>query len=308
MKRNILIAISAAMLSVACQTKIDFEDAGISSRLIVNSLIYVDSTIQCTVLKTYIVTSNTNAIYPIKKATVLLYENGALIDTMQHTAAGKYISKITAQYGKIYTIEATANSYPKATGKSEALLPCGNVHIDSIGKIVSSNFSDDNLWLYRLRFDKNNAETGYYRMTIECLTNSDVYDPQTGALVDSGSVVLPGRIDEELSRGVEFYRYKRFPKSATYIYFTDKLKNEHNQGYVEVAVDFGVPSHHKAIFNIEKISADLFLYYHSINTAEEGDDLMFFSQPVQIFSNIEGGVGIVGVSKVLPTYTFPQDN
>ena len=47
---------------------------------------------------------------------------------------------------------------------------------------------------------------------------------------------------------------------------------------------------------VTALSRDLYLYRQSMNSYSDDELLGFFSEPVQVHSNIDGGIGIFGVS------------
>ena len=54
------------------------------------------------------------------------------------------------------------------------------------------------------------------------------------------------------------------------------------------------------------LSRDLYLYRQSMNSYNDDELLSFFSEPVQIHSNVDGGIGIFGVSSK-KTFTYKFD-
>lgn len=74
-------------------------------------------------------------------------------------------------------------------------------------------------------------------------------------------------------------------------------------GYYYYSDDFSFVVHSTFHVEVSAISRDLYLYRQTKNSYSDDELLGFFSEPVQIHSNIDGGIGIFGVSsKTSSTY------
>ena len=93
--------------------------------------------------------------------------------------------------------------------------------------------------------------------------------------------------------------------SGTEMLFTDATINglSHNiklvgqyDRYWEKASDTTI-YHYGLFLEVTALTRDLYLYRQTMNNYNNNDELLgFFSEPVQIHSNIDGGIGIFGVS------------
>ncbi|HOG19049.1 MAG TPA: hypothetical protein PKW37_01210, partial [Salinivirgaceae bacterium] len=79
-----------------------------------------------------------------------------------------------------------------------------------------------------------------------------------------------------------------------------------NEGIIEFPVFYSSAEEANYLFVIEKISEDLFMYEHSLYMLDDYYDFPLFSQPIQTYMNIEGGLGFIGTSVIIPVYYYHQ--
>ena len=83
-------------------------------------------------------------------------------------------------------------------------------------------------------------------------------------------------------------------------YFDDGYGN-----YTETPYNYTSVIHSTFYVEVSTLSRDLYLYRQTMNSYSDDDLLSFFSEPVQIHSNIDEGIGILGVAnKKTLTYQF----
>jgi hypothetical protein len=274
-------------------------------------VVYADSLITCFVHKTNFVATGNFRITPLTRASVVLFENGNAVDTLVHQSNGKYLSDIVASVNKTYTFRASMANYPDAQGTSHIVANTEILGIDSLS-LVTMPYGGGTMQFFRLRVSKNQDEVGFYRMLVLQPRYDYTYDPLTYVVIDSVENYYPVYIDMEYARGIEFTK-----ESTIYIngyqywhnqyFFTDKFVNSNNQGFIEFPISqySFKSSNQKLILKLQKISKDFFIYHQSLSLLREGMDIPLFYQPVQTFMNIEGGLGIIGTSIVMPDYFYP---
>ncbi len=307
MKPVFIIIISTILLSSGCKKEVEFKGKDLKPKIVLNSIIYVDSIIQCHISKSNIATSGSFAIKPLTNANVVLSEDGVIVDTMIHTATGKYLSNITALDGKVYKIHVSLASYNDAIGTSQLIKRPKWLTIDSIG-IISQPYESIKMIMFRLKIPKEEGNTNYYSMKVYRQSVLYSYDQYTYDIIDSVIEYRPVEIDMEYAHGIEFEKYHYEEVYSLYKYFfTDKITSTENEGIIEfpVANSYDANQQRHYLFVIEQVSKDLFLYEHSLSLLFDNSTPTLFSQPVQTYMNIEGGLGIIGTSIVLPNYYYP---
>jgi len=140
--------------------------------------------------------------------------------------------------------------------------------------------------------DPNLRQTDYFRILMESQNNSDyesgnIYyittsydDPVFGATVSNDDFIdldiqtMPAGVFTDMLFDGKSYQIKM----PIYIYVTIR--------------DGIIPDSFSVPFSMEHLSKE---YYYYLNTCEQSDEVMqFFTEPIQTYTNVEGGFGIVG--------------
>ncbi len=311
MKTILNISVILLLFSTSCKKEVEFKGKDIQPKIVLNSVFYADSLIWCYVHKSNYVATGNFTITPLVNARVVLFDDAQPLDTLTHVGYGRFESSVRASTNKTYRLRASHANYPDAEGTSQTVTPSEIKSVEIIGTIPSSN-GDQSMNLYRLRTSKNGNEAGYYRMRVFEHRYDYIYD-QWNTIIDSMESFYPVYINMEYARGIEFEKYSEVFNGEytnwqyTY-YFTDKFVNAEGDGFIEFPIDQSSPwlYGNRLVFKVEKISKDFFLYQHTLSLLQSGDDFALFYQPVQTFMNIEGGLGIIGTSMVLPDYLFSE--
>jgi len=285
---------------------VEFKGKEMKPKIVLNSIIQIDSIITCFVHKSNIVTSGNFRVQPLTNATVVLSENDVVVETMTHVSDGKYSSNTTAVAGKVYKIHVSLNDYDDAIGTSQIVYKPEWIKIDSIGVVAPSQYFEGMI-MFRLKMPKN-ISANYYAMKVYRKVLLYIYDTETHQIIDSTYDYYPLWVDLERSRGIEFTRYYYDGESSYEKYFfTDKITSQENEGIIDFPVNNWYGQERGSfLFIIEKVSEDLFMYAHSLSRLYEYDDIPFFSQPVQTYMNIEGGLGFIGTTAIMPEYYYPE--
>ncbi len=301
---TIIIAISTLLLFVQCKKEVEFKGKNMKPKIVLNSIIYTDSIIECYVHKSNSVASGIFTVQPLTNATVVLSENGVVVETMTHVSNGKYLSNTTASAGKIYKIHVSLNNYDDAIGTSQIVYKPEWIKIDSIG-VVTSYQDNQGMIMFRLKMPKESA-TNYYAMTIYEKLLIHIYDEETHEIIDSTFQYFHMLADMDYARGIEFSRYHYDGETGYEKYFlTDKITSQENEGIIDFPIRNSIEQRNRTLlFVIEKISEDLFMYEHSLYMLDDYYDFPLFSQPVQTYMNIEGGLGFIGTSVIIPVYYY----
>ncbi|HOG19048.1 MAG TPA: hypothetical protein PKW37_01205, partial [Salinivirgaceae bacterium] len=203
---TIIIAISTLLLFVQCKKEVEFKGKNMKPKIVLNSIIYTDSIIECYVHKSNAVASGIFTVQPLTNATVVLSENGVVVETMTHVSNGKYSSNTIALEGKIYKIHVSLNNYDDAIGTSQIVYKPEWIKIDSIGITPPHEVYGRNI-TFRLKISKENGFTSYYSMEVYKKSKEYIYDIDTGEIIDSIYGYFPVTVSIDLAYGIEFTRY-----------------------------------------------------------------------------------------------------
>jgi len=157
MKNTISIFIIIAFLFTACEKTIEFEGEVKTPKLVLNGMLMADSTLTIHISHSLSVIDN-GEIGNITNASVYLYENGLVIDTLSHKGSGYYTSDITIVSGKEYEIRASAANYESIDASDVVPSP---ITVDSITrKIINGEYEDE--VYFNIFINDKEDEVNYY--------------------------------------------------------------------------------------------------------------------------------------------------
>ncbi|MDD2563163.1 MAG: DUF4249 family protein, partial [Salinivirgaceae bacterium] len=208
---------------------------------------------------------------------------------------GEYQGSKVTNIDHFYKMVAIAEGFPTASAETELLPETQVLSVDSVG--IRTNSYGDSHVLMRIKMSYQPNLTSYYRVT--AFASHEWLDDGTGILQTFRERIYLDYDDYMV--GVDFYTW-----SEQALYFTDKIRT--NQ---EAVAEFIIQSYFFTGGNVKEIeiyvsqlSSDYYMYKKSVVLHEESSDIPIFSQPVQVFNNIEDGLGILGTAKA---YVFSID-
>ena len=296
MKKKIVIGLQlflALGIFWSCETEIEFKSKTIEPKLVLNSLVYQDSILSCKLYQTSHAAYGDFQILPISNALIVISENNLPYDTLSSMGEGRYRGSKIANLNNRYKFVASVANFPEVSALTELLPDTEVLSVDSVS-IRTDQYGSSKVIL-RVRMSFRPELTSYYRL--KARVYSEWYDEYIDSLVTYDERVY--FYDEENLPGVEFYSWR-----DDFLYYTDNIRTSH-AAIVEIPIDsyyFESTNYIRLDLNIEQLSSDYYYYEKSRFLFDNGDDFALFSQPVQIFNNIEGGIGILGTAKL---YTFP---
>jgi len=306
-------------LFAACETEIPFNGTESDPVLVVNSLICTDSVIQANITSSRFFLSNENTFKVVANATVALYVNGSfqenLTDQGQGTYRGQYVSKegdalrlnVSATgYQAVWTettmpykvsgfqIDSTITKTDttliiQARGYGGGYLGGYNdpIQYDTLGKTYSD------IYQYKIQFSNVSGVSDFYRLIVKQTTSSFGFTT-VSYQSDFDDIVFGTKktnmdgafMESKLDRYNIFSDELIDGKTHT---ITVKVSIDHNKFYDMVDTTTYA---HRVTIDLQSISKDYYLYLKSLKALEIADP--FMSEPVQIYTNVTGGLGIVG--------------
>jgi len=117
------IALLPILLFSACTPKTDFDIADFDKKLVIWAYLKADEVVEINVSRTTSPLDNTQD-RKVPDATVLLYENDLLVDTLKHTEVGNYRSEagIVPMEGNSYQIQIQYENYPTLITSKDTVL------------------------------------------------------------------------------------------------------------------------------------------------------------------------------------------
>jgi len=321
-----LFLLILAMLVHSCYKELDYEDLDFEPKIVLNGLIYQDSIIEVNVARTKSIIEHSGILPFLDNAEVKLFENDVFIEDLSYDSLGNYRSTVTAKANTTYRLEAKTNEIETATASFSLQelkdFTLSNIHFEITDTTISFNDipidelfgganlppeTDTNLMFIQLKFDivfmDDATEENYYSYenygNFSALVHTFIYSPEIGEI----EAVL---LEEESSAHLAFQNLHDYER-----YYPDG-RSSHN-GYREGSyisdelfngneVNFSLKTFYFT-GDIEPVEIILYSYpYEYVYFNTTGIRYMNardnpFSQPINIYSNVENGIGIVcGVS------------
>jgi hypothetical protein len=264
MKRLHIILAFVMLVALSCEKQIPFNDPGTETKLVLNSYVTPGAAIQVHLsLSRHILDESNYQV--VEGATVKLYENGSFVEDLVDMGGGVYEGLHIAEVSKSYRLTASASGYDQISADTSIPSPAGVANIEYEG-LVNTPDGEVN----RVTFDiVDPGGDNFYHLFLK--------DPD-------------GDYNISFSSSSQFFETGQ---EDSYYYdgalFNDDLFNGNS---VEVTLDFYLWGAEEAEVDIVLVSGseEYYTYTRTIHAYSESQwDL--FAQPVQIYSNVEGGHG-----------------
>ncbi len=297
---TMIVLMLATMVLSGCRKYLDFEGENKPPRLVINGVMEADSVFSLDLSHSlgYI---DIGEISGVENGTVTVFlANGQFVETLSHVGEGRYMGEQVAVAGQAYRVNASAGNYPDVFA------------VDQVPPVVeiagwdTSQVQGNDMYgsSWNISFQVNDPggmanfymieafETRLYDLIFAGIDpdGNAIYDtlyldePQRFPLwLETSDLVLSSEYDTGLGEVGVFGR--RF-------LFTDELFNGSLRQFafrVQYYSGNGILE-----LRLTSCSSDLFRYYRSFDRYQNtsGDP---FSEPVQVFNNIQGGgLGIWG--------------
>jgi len=325
----IFLAILTACFS-GCINELEFDGEVTKPYLVMNGYVTPDSVVKVHLTKSKFFLQSDETFTFVTNATVKLYVNNSEKEIMTYTSEGYYTSTYKPLVGDIIKIVASNSEFSNVNSTIEVLNPSVILSVDSSNHVYektpmisgySSNggsvildttgYSINEQCDFKVKFrdpaDKNN----YYRISFKMINyyENDSTSEQIPYFYSDDMVFTNG---QEATDIIDISAY-----SSNYNEFSDelfngkeyKLKVSYNlhslyytdEKYLQYNENPKLPLRRELYITLNSISKAYFLYLKT--RAASANEVEFFSEPVQVYSNIMGGLGILG-SYSSSTYKF----
>ncbi len=263
----------------ACESPLDSTALTYKPRLVVNSLMTSDQVVWATV-NSNISLVDTIGPAPIENATVqLVDQNGNVRSMAFNFGQGRYEANVNPKPGERYEIVANYANFPQAKGSTEvppALNLPPSTWVDNTG-VDADGFPTGTL---SLKIVDSKQERNYYEITLYR------YDD----FIAQWFVINPDFHDAELAS-------QSIATANGGFVISDALFN----GDVKT-FNFHTPfaskgQQYKYMVEVRSLNESYFLYTQSLDQYTQASGL--FTEPVSVYTNIEGGLGICAAASVL---------
>ncbi len=294
--KNIFLIAAVIITIGSCEKTVTVSIPITPSKLVLNGVVQANNVFKTNVSKSEAVLStNTTNSFKVNNATVVLFQNGVVKDTLLYNAPGNnYIAKnnTIAAVGNKYKLVASASGF--TTVEAESTTPSA-ISIKSITKIENAkiNANGDTLHEIKIKFDDNASENNYYLFKIKIpLYNNGAqifYNPinciySNDIDIDKSSNADPANVNECIYREFTMAdkNFKGNTKTLTVFINKQELQtytNPFNQ------------KKYKPIVEINSLEKNYYNYRRSKQSYLDNEDNPF-SEAVLVFTNVKNGYGI----------------
>lgn len=312
--KNLSIIAIILMFSIltSCETEIPFNGTITEPMLSVISLPFTDSVIQANVTASRFFLSNENDFKVVDNATVDLYINGTFKENLIAQGQGNYRSQYIPVEGDIVKLNVSAIGYESVWADATVPLKVAGFQIDSTITrsntsliIEGSNYGGSvvrldtvgttysNIHNFNIKFSDLAGESNYYRLVVKLTTTANSYS--TVSYQNNFDDIVFGTKKENIDGIFAESPYDR------YTIFSDELIDG-KPHTITVSIPVSYDKYYDRVettdyersvsINLQSISQSYYLYLKSLKALEIADP--FMSEPVQIYTNVNGGLGIMG--------------
>jgi len=315
MKRLPLL-LGILLLFAACEKDIEFNGEVTNPLMVINSLVAQDSLFEIKVTKSRFFMQYEDTFETVKNATVELYVNGVLSETMTHAGNGRYTSNYKVTDGDLIRIVSQAPDLKTTTAEMRVAPVADVVKLDTTMVIHSRYpiinypyYGESNASVYdtigwttyctincKLTFRDPPGSENFYRLIVSNKKQYDYYsvnhvrykkddlvfgekEQNSGGIIDEGGSNTYGTFTNELFEGKTYPL--TFSFDVSYTYYLDSIQEG----------GFNRSENAEYVIDLQTLSKSYYLYL--ITSSKYSSDDMF-AEPVQIHSNVIGGTGIVG--------------
>ncbi|MCB0494614.1 MAG: DUF4249 domain-containing protein [Cyclobacteriaceae bacterium] len=281
---------------IGCETVVEIDVPRNRPSLVINSTLNPDSLIHINLSESRYILDNYDFRY-VENASVSVYEDGVLLDTLSHGAEGNYFSSsIKPKRNKDYQILASASGFVDAS--AEVLIPKDSITVlsVSIDSVVQNNGFGGYITYQRINVEmQDNASiNNFYSVSLlgEYYYYQYNYDTNPPTLVDSTFVSTLEYFN------VDDPYFEDYNSGGTELIFNDELFNGKTytlrilNSYYEGDDGFPYSSNPTYTLLLRNTSESYYLYKNTVSLQSWTSDNPF-AQPVQVYTNVTNGYGIL---------------
>ena len=279
------------MLFASCDIVVDLDIPEHERVLVVNSILTTDSMINASISHS-VGAFDASSISYVNNATVEVYEDGVLLGEMdeQVSLSYNYMDELDSTYvynfnhnpvaGKIYSYEIAHPDYEAV--RAETTVPAAvKLNVNDVTLLSEQDYEKH----YRVRFSFNDApEDNFYRLRLR--NQNAYYDRFNYFESNDASIISSAGIESD---GATFYGDEAL--------FDDEIFNGTEK---EISIDFfayNKPTEYT--LELTSVSESYYTYIRSLRAHYDNQDQFIFAgEPVQVFTNIENGLGVLGSMSV----------
>lgn len=314
-----ILAISLVLFS-SCSKEIDFNGEVTDPLIVVNSYLMPDSAISIELTKSRFFLDSKKDFDRINNAVVSIEVNGQQKETLRFVNHGKYTGNYKPLPGDSVALLVKVPGHEDVRSSVVVPLPSVILSVDTLSKKLVDRYEaqviDNKVIAWMSHYEKeigvrikdDASRKNYYRLSVlflekypnqpdGYLSGYYMFFNLQGVSNEASSGSILGLVEGENSNEFHIFPDDLFDGKEIVIRFKIyDYELEVEPGYEDV---FGKDPHPASqvqrsyTINLQSIPQDTYLYLKSMDAAEQVFET-FFTEPVQIYTNIENGIGIFG--------------
>lgn len=310
MKQNrlqqIVLSLVALAMVVGCETTVEFRGEYTEPQAVLNSVVTADEPVRAYYAKSTFILANEPQTDYIDGATVELYINDSLVETLSPASETNkwgqeirfYQSNLAPRASDKVTLRARSDEFPEWVSATVTVpydVAVGELRIEEQGFDEGTGFRNGTAILDIT--DPEGVKNYYWVMGhILYRNNPEEEFPASGRWFDYTDVAFTEGSAGDALGGL------LGASTGRNITFDDTLLE--GQGTYPLTMEWDVPDSYVqngVVYEVlcYQMDENLYKYIRSMELADS--ELAMFGEPVQIYSNVEGGIGIVGARSRIQT-------
>ena len=290
MKRTIYYIIVTALIAASCEKIIDINLPDKDRKIVLNSVINPDSVLSVYLYQSKSILENNNPLF-LEDAVAEVFQEGVSVGTMEYSGYGKYVLPgFFPSVGRLYRIEV--NHPVLGAVQSEISVP-SPVEILKVDTSRSIGEYGNQVFKMKVKIADPSDEINYYALSIS--QTSRVLDPETGGFLDSTATMntyFRLLTDDDNGFGGDFVDQGLSYYVNDKLFFPDTYFAAHG-GLRELDLEYFIFSVDSVEVEVRLDHVDPSYYFYSVSKQKyyqaNGNP---FSEPVQVFNNIDNGFGL----------------
>ncbi|MDD2245180.1 MAG: DUF4249 domain-containing protein [Dysgonamonadaceae bacterium] len=312
MKARYIPLLLSALLFITCEKEIEFSGSKAEPKITLNGVLMADSTVSIHLSKSRFFLDSSLGFPDIIDAEVTLY-SGSKTAQMKHVGNGNYTADYIPQNGEAIELKVKVSGFPSV--HSSAIIPekpaVGEVTTETstseyplqnwdYSGIIDIGTSVNQTIKFKIPITDNGNEQNFYRLVVLKTQHYGEGVSRSYLSYFSDPVFEANSTEDFTGISDQSNRYNIFTdilfNGTTYqLTFSDNNLKEINllPEYEDATYQYVIPD--RVVYNIQvqQLSHDYYMYLKTRNANFNSDDNPFM-EPIQIFSNIENGTGILG--------------